>query len=72
VLLPLLLVCAQHTCCCGDAPRPAPPHPTPPRPTAFGQALEKYFLPGIVALGVICGGLAAKTYNDGASAFVKP
>lgn len=39
---------------------------------AFGKALENYFVPGLIALGIVCGGLAAKTYNDGATAFVKP
>lgn len=39
---------------------------------AFGKALENYFVPGLIVLGIVCGGLAAKTYNDGATAFVKP
>lgn len=39
---------------------------------AFGKALENYFVPGLIALGLVCGGIAAKTYNDGATAFVKP
>jgi hypothetical protein len=39
---------------------------------AFGKALENYFLPALIALGVLCGGIAAKTYNDGATAFVTP
>lgn len=39
---------------------------------AFGKALENYFIPGLIALGVVCGGIAAKSYNDGATAFVKP
>jgi hypothetical protein len=39
---------------------------------AFGKALENYFIPGLIALGIVCGGIAAKSYNDGATAFVKP
>lgn len=46
------------------------PHiPLPPQ--AFGKALEKYFLPGLVVLGIICGGIAARTYQDDATAYIK-
>ena len=33
---------------------------------AFGKLVERYFLPGLVVLGLICGGIAAHTYNDDA------
>jgi hypothetical protein len=39
--------------------------------SAFGDALEKYFLPALVLLGVGIGALAARTYNEGATAYVK-
>jgi hypothetical protein len=39
---------------------------------AFGKALENYFIPGLIALGLVCGGIAAKTYNDGATEYIKP
>ena len=39
--------------------------------SAFGDALEKYFLPFLVLLGVGIGALAARTYNEGATAYVK-
>eukprot|EP00878_Enallax_costatus_P018942 GHUV01019967.1.p1 GENE.GHUV01019967.1~~GHUV01019967.1.p1 ORF type:complete len:135 (+),score=25.84 GHUV01019967.1:157-561(+) len=39
---------------------------------AFGKALENYFVPGLIALGLVCGGIAAKTYNDGATEYIKP
>jgi len=38
---------------------------------AFGKVLENYFLPGLIVLGLVCGGIAAKTYNEGATTFVK-
>lgn len=38
---------------------------------AFGKTLENYFVPGIIVLGLICGGLAARSYNEGATAFLK-
>jgi len=38
---------------------------------AFGKAVETYFLPGLLVLGLICGGIAASSYNDGASSYVK-
>jgi hypothetical protein len=34
--------------------------------------MEKFFLPGLVVLGIICGGIAAGTYNEGADTFVAP
>jgi hypothetical protein len=37
----------------------------------FGKALENYFIPGLIVLGLVCGGIAAKTYNEGATTFVK-
>ncbi|KAF6266759.1 hypothetical protein COO60DRAFT_1473359 [Scenedesmus sp. NREL 46B-D3] len=37
----------------------------------FGKTLENYFIPGLIVLGVICGGIAAKTYNEGATTYVK-
>lgn len=39
---------------------------------AFGKALENYFIPGLIALGLVCGGTAAKFYNDDATAFLTP
>ncbi|KAF8072878.1 hypothetical protein HT031_000538 [Scenedesmus sp. PABB004] len=39
---------------------------------AFGKALESYFLPGLVVLGLVCGGIAAKTYNEDATTYIKP
>jgi hypothetical protein len=38
---------------------------------AFGKAVADYFLPGLVLLGVVCGVVAAATYNDGANYFLK-
>jgi hypothetical protein len=38
----------------------------------FGQVMEKWFLPGLLVLGLVCGGIAAGTYNDGADTFVAP
>lgn len=38
----------------------------------LGKVLENWFLPGIVVLALLTGGLAAKTYNDGAAPFVPP
>ncbi|GAX85980.1 hypothetical protein CEUSTIGMA_g13396.t1 [Chlamydomonas eustigma] len=38
----------------------------------LGKALENYFLPGLVVLGLVIGGYAANTYNEGATVFVKP
>jgi hypothetical protein len=56
-------------------PHPAPPHPPLPCPTrhpqTLGKVLERYFLPALVVLGVICGGIAARTYEDGATAYIK-
>lgn len=37
----------------------------------FGKTMEKFFLPGVVVLGLIIGGIAAGTYNDGADTFIK-
>mmetsp|Transcript_31164 Transcript_31164/g.69293 ORF Transcript_31164/g.69293 Transcript_31164/m.69293 type:complete len:161 (-) Transcript_31164:542-1024(-) len=38
---------------------------------SLGKAVEKYFLPGLVVLGLVCGGIAAGTYNEGATVFIK-
>jgi hypothetical protein len=38
---------------------------------ALGQAAERYFLPALLALGLICGGIAAKTYDSGADVYIK-
>jgi hypothetical protein len=43
----------------------------PCRPQALGKALERYFLPTLVVLGIVCGGIAARTYEDGATAYIK-
>lgn len=32
--------------------------------------MEKFFLPGLVVLGIVCGGIAAQTYNQGADVFL--
>lgn len=40
-------------------------------PQDFGKTMEKFFLPGVVVLGLIIGGIAAGTYNDGADTFIK-
>lgn len=37
----------------------------------FGEIAEKYFLPVLVVLGLVVGGIAAGTYNDGASVFLQ-
>lgn len=50
-----------HTC--ARAPR---------RPQNLGKALENYFIPGLIALGLVCGGIAAKTYNEDATTYIKP
>lgn len=34
--------------------------------------LQTYFLPGLVALGVVVGAIAAATYNQDASVFITP
>ncbi len=28
--------------------------------------MERFFIPGLIVLGIICGGIAARTYNDDA------
>jgi hypothetical protein len=38
---------------------------------ALGNAVEKFFLPALLALGLICGGIAAKTYDSGADVYIK-
>lgn len=38
---------------------------------ALGSAVEKYFLPALLALGLVCGGIAAKTYDSGADVYIK-
>lgn len=38
---------------------------------AFGKLVERYFLPGLVVLGVICGAIAARSYEEGATAYIK-
>lgn len=61
--------------------QPTAPHTKPLNQTehvkttqSFGKALETYFLPALVALGVVIGGFAARSYSgpEGASAFIKP
>jgi hypothetical protein len=42
------------------------------RTQELGKALESYFLPVLVVLGLVIGGYAANTYNEGATVFVKP
>lgn len=32
----------------------------------FGKVMERFFIPGLIVLGIICGGIAARTYNDDA------
>ncbi|KXZ46262.1 hypothetical protein GPECTOR_45g132 [Gonium pectorale] len=39
---------------------------------SIGKVFERYFLPGLVVLGVLIGGIAARTYNDDADVFIKP
>jgi hypothetical protein len=37
----------------------------------LGKAVERYFLPALLALGLLCGGIAAKTYDSGADVYIK-
>lgn len=39
---------------------------------ALGQTMERWFLPLLVVLGLICGGIAASSYNEDADVFIKP
>jgi len=51
-----------------------PPEKDPwedPKWENLGQFGEKYFLPTLVVLGLVCGGIAAGTYNNGADTFIK-
>ena len=34
--------------------------------------MERFFLPGLVVLGLVCGGIAARTYNEDADVFIAP
>ncbi len=43
----------------------------PPLQT-FGRVMERFFIPGLVVLGLICGGIAARSYNDDADVFIAP
>jgi hypothetical protein len=36
----------------------------------FGQFLERWFLPFLVVLGLICGGIAAGSYNQDADTYI--
>ena len=38
----------------------------------LGSFAEKFFLPVLVVLGLVIGGVAAGTYNDGATTFQTP
>ncbi|GLC39777.1 hypothetical protein PLESTF_000883700 [Pleodorina starrii] len=38
----------------------------------FGRVMERFFIPGLVVLGLICGGIAARSYNDDADVFIAP
>ncbi|KAG2487011.1 hypothetical protein HYH03_014382 [Edaphochlamys debaryana] len=38
---------------------------------AVGKIFEKWFVPGLVVLGLICGGIAARSYNEDADVFIK-
>jgi hypothetical protein len=38
---------------------------------ALGKGVERYFLPALLALGLLCGGIAAKTYDSGADVYIK-
>ncbi|GLI65896.1 hypothetical protein VaNZ11_009540 [Volvox africanus] len=38
----------------------------------FGEVMERFFIPGLVVLGLICGGIAARSYNDEADVFISP
>ncbi|GIL93145.1 hypothetical protein Vretimale_19374 [Volvox reticuliferus] len=38
----------------------------------FGKVMERFFIPGLVVLGLICGGIAARSYNDEADVFIAP
>lgn len=35
-----------------------------------GKFLETYFLPVLVVLGLVCGGIAANSYNEDADVYV--
>jgi hypothetical protein len=37
-----------------------------------GQFLERWFLPALVVLGLICGGIAAGSYNQDADSYLQP
>lgn len=34
--------------------------------------MERFFIPGLVVLGLICGSIAARSYNDDADVFIAP
>lgn len=55
----------------GRGPEDAPDMFEGERFEALGSAVEKYFLPALAALGLLCGGVAAKTYDTGADVFIK-
>lgn len=38
----------------------------------LGTFVEKFFLPVLVVLGLLIGGVAASTYNEGAEVFQTP
>ena len=38
----------------------------------LGTFVEKFFLPVLIVLGLVIGGVAAGTYNDGADVFQTP
>mmetsp|Transcript_23839 Transcript_23839/g.61887 ORF Transcript_23839/g.61887 Transcript_23839/m.61887 type:complete len:149 (+) Transcript_23839:1780-2226(+) len=42
-----------------------------PKWESLGQFGEKYFLPTLLVLGLVCGGIAAGTYNSGADTYIK-
>ncbi|KAG2454378.1 hypothetical protein HYH02_001401 [Chlamydomonas schloesseri] len=38
----------------------------------LGKVMERFFLPGLIVLGLICGGIAARSYNEEADVFIAP
>ncbi|KAF5838872.1 hypothetical protein DUNSADRAFT_2041 [Dunaliella salina] len=42
-----------------------------PKWQRLGEFGEKYFLPTLLVLGLVCGGIAAGTYNSGADTYIK-
>jgi hypothetical protein len=47
------------------------PRSAPAWSQTFGKVMERWFLPGLIVLGLICGGIAARSYNADADVFLK-